>query len=118
VAFATKPELARTMIERAVKAGIPFSWVTADEVYGGNPKLRRRLDPSCAKPACPQTPPCPGGAAAPSATSSPEACAEPPAGHDDLPVGGDQVDVVLAGGTVLQNKLRSHASPFDRVPDL
>jgi SRSO17 transposase len=44
VAFATKPELARTMIERAVKAGIPFSWVTADEVYGGNPKLRRWLE--------------------------------------------------------------------------
>ncbi len=38
--FATKPELARTMVERAVEAGSPFSWLTADEVYGGNPKLR------------------------------------------------------------------------------
>ena len=36
VAFATKPELARKMIGRAVEAGIPFSWVTADEAYGGN----------------------------------------------------------------------------------
>jgi SRSO17 transposase len=31
VAFATKPELARRMIERAVKAGVPFAWVAADE---------------------------------------------------------------------------------------
>lgn len=44
VAFATKPELARTMIGRAVAAGIPFSWVTADEAYGGNPKLRTWLE--------------------------------------------------------------------------
>jgi SRSO17 transposase len=41
--FATKPELARKMIERAVAAKIPFSWVTADEAYGGNPKLRTWL---------------------------------------------------------------------------
>jgi SRSO17 transposase len=44
VAFATKPELARKMIERAHDAGIPFSWVTADEAYGGNPKLRAWLE--------------------------------------------------------------------------
>ena len=44
VAFATKPELARKMIERAVKAGVPFSWVAGDEVYGGNPKLREWLE--------------------------------------------------------------------------
>jgi SRSO17 transposase len=43
VQFATKPELGRTMVERVVEAGIPFSWVTADEVYGGNPKLRTWL---------------------------------------------------------------------------
>jgi SRSO17 transposase len=42
--FATKPELARKMIERAVKAGVPFSWVAGDEVYGGNPKLRGWLE--------------------------------------------------------------------------
>ena len=44
VAFATKPELARQMIERAVKAEVPFGWVAGDEVYGGNPKLRQWLE--------------------------------------------------------------------------
>jgi SRSO17 transposase len=44
VAFATKPELARRMIERAIKAGVPFAWVAGDEVYGGNPKLRSWLE--------------------------------------------------------------------------
>jgi SRSO17 transposase len=42
--FATKPELAWTMIARAREAGIPFAWVAGDEVYGGNPKLRARLE--------------------------------------------------------------------------
>src|SRR5215207_5171325 len=32
--FATKPQLARAMIERAVAAGVPFAWVAADSVYG------------------------------------------------------------------------------------
>jgi SRSO17 transposase len=44
VQFATKPELAWTMIERAVEAGIPFAWVAGDEVYGGNPGLRGKLE--------------------------------------------------------------------------
>jgi SRSO17 transposase len=44
VAFATKPELARQMIGRAVKAGVPFAWFAADEVYGQNPKLRAWLE--------------------------------------------------------------------------
>jgi SRSO17 transposase len=44
VAFATKPQLARQMIERAVKTGVPFAWVAGDEVYGGNPKLREWLE--------------------------------------------------------------------------
>lgn len=38
--FATKPQLARIMIERARAAGIPFGWVAADELYGDNPGLR------------------------------------------------------------------------------
>jgi SRSO17 transposase len=42
--FATKPELARTMIGRARDAGVPFAWVTADEAYGGNPALREWLE--------------------------------------------------------------------------
>jgi SRSO17 transposase len=44
VAFATKPELARKMLERAVAAGVPFSWFTADEAYGQNPGLRDWLE--------------------------------------------------------------------------
>jgi SRSO17 transposase len=42
--FATKPELARRRIERALKAGAPWNWVAADEVYGNNSKLRRWLE--------------------------------------------------------------------------
>jgi len=34
VGFATKPSLARRMIERAMTAGVPFTWVAADTVYG------------------------------------------------------------------------------------
>ncbi|WP_449657850.1 IS701 family transposase [Streptomyces lancefieldiae] len=40
VAFRTKPALARTMLERAVAAKVPFRWVTGDEVYGQDPLLR------------------------------------------------------------------------------
>src|SRR5512144_834691 len=32
--FATKPQLARAMIARAIAAGVPFRWVAADSVYG------------------------------------------------------------------------------------
>ena len=34
VSFATKPQLARAMIERAIAADVPFAWVAADSVYG------------------------------------------------------------------------------------
>jgi SRSO17 transposase len=34
VAFATKPQLAAGMIERALAASVPFHWVAADTVYG------------------------------------------------------------------------------------
>ena len=34
VGFATKPALALSMIERAMAADVPFSWVAADSVYG------------------------------------------------------------------------------------
>jgi SRSO17 transposase len=34
VSFATKPRIAVEMIGRAIEAGVPFAWVTADSVYG------------------------------------------------------------------------------------
>ena len=37
VAFRTKPQLARRMLERALESGVPFGWVTGDEVYGNEP---------------------------------------------------------------------------------
>src|SRR5258707_4345676 len=39
-AFATKPELARRMLERLRAAGLPAAWVTGDTVYGGRGPLR------------------------------------------------------------------------------
>src|SRR5215212_3683313 len=44
VGFATKPELARVMLQRALDAGVPAGWVTADEVYGNSPVLRGWLE--------------------------------------------------------------------------
>jgi SRSO17 transposase len=44
VGFATKPEQARMMLERALAAGVPFGWFTADEFYGQNPGLRQWLE--------------------------------------------------------------------------
>lgn len=40
VAFATKIVLARRMIDRAVAAGMPAKWVTADAVYGSDSHFR------------------------------------------------------------------------------
>ena len=48
VAFRTKPQLARRMLERALESGVPFGWVTGDEVYGNDRNLRlerRRRSP-------------------------------------------------------------------------
>lgn len=43
-AFATKPQLARKMLERAFRAGVLAAWVTGDEVYGNDGNLRRWLE--------------------------------------------------------------------------
>jgi SRSO17 transposase len=44
VEFATKPELAMRMLGRAIDAGVPAGWVTADEVYGQHFGLRMMLE--------------------------------------------------------------------------
>ena len=44
VGFRTKPQLAQMMLERAVESGIPFGWVTGDEVYGSDRNLRLWLE--------------------------------------------------------------------------
>jgi SRSO17 transposase len=41
--FATKPALARALIDRAVAAEVPAAWVTGDEVYGAHPGLRAAI---------------------------------------------------------------------------
>lgn len=43
VAFATKPKLGLTMLARALDAGLPARWVTADEAYGSDGKFRAWL---------------------------------------------------------------------------
>src|SRR4051812_30782479 len=44
VAFTTKPKLGAAMLERALDAGVPCSWVTGDSVYGADRTLRRRIE--------------------------------------------------------------------------
>ncbi len=44
ITFATKPELAKRMVQRAQEAGLPICWVVADTVYGHSPDLRLFLE--------------------------------------------------------------------------
>jgi SRSO17 transposase len=44
VAFATKPAQAQAMLERALDAGVPAAWVTADSIYGDVKYLRVWLE--------------------------------------------------------------------------
>jgi SRSO17 transposase len=44
VGFQTKPQLAQQLLARALDAGVPAGWVTADEVYGGDARLRAFLE--------------------------------------------------------------------------
>lgn len=43
-AFATKPALAAEMIDAALDTGLPTRWVSGDEVYGQDPRLRALLE--------------------------------------------------------------------------
>ncbi|MEN9938751.1 MAG: transposase [Chloroflexota bacterium] len=42
--FATKPALARQMLERTRASGVPFAWVSGDSVYGDDRGLRQWLE--------------------------------------------------------------------------
>jgi SRSO17 transposase len=42
--FATKPELARAMVLRALDSALPIAWVTADAAYGQERGFRRMLE--------------------------------------------------------------------------
>src|SRR5258708_3141402 len=44
VTFATKPQLARRMLERALAAGVPAAWVTGASIYGGDRRRRVWLE--------------------------------------------------------------------------
>ncbi|WP_326645176.1 IS701 family transposase [Nonomuraea fuscirosea] len=44
IAFATKPALATAMMLAALEAGVPAHWLTGDEVYGQDPRLRAALE--------------------------------------------------------------------------
>lgn len=44
VTFATRPRQVQAMIQRALDAGVPFSWFVADEEFGQNPGLREFLE--------------------------------------------------------------------------
>jgi hypothetical protein len=77
VTFATKPQLARRMIERAAGAAVPFAWVAGDEVYGATgrcaPGWKPGASPTCSRsPAITGSPPGPGTPSAP--ISWPPAC--------------------------------------------
>ncbi|WP_457664467.1 transposase, partial [Streptomyces caniscabiei] len=42
--FATKPELARAIVRRALDSVLPIAWVTADAAYGQEWHFRRMLE--------------------------------------------------------------------------
>jgi len=44
VDFATKPEIARTMLKRAFAAGVPCAFVTSDSIYDSDYRLRRTIE--------------------------------------------------------------------------
>jgi SRSO17 transposase len=55
VTFATKGELARKMLKRALEVGVPAAWVTASKVYGEGEELQRWLEAQGRSYMLPQT---------------------------------------------------------------
>ncbi len=47
VEFRIKPQIGRGMLQRAFDAGVTAGWTLADEVYGGDYKLRSALEERC-----------------------------------------------------------------------
>lgn len=83
VAFATKPRLGLTLLQRALAAGVPFAWVAGGSVHGADHRPRRLIErhgrghvlavtgaqrlglkPVAAPPVPPGTGPCRDGAGA------------------------------------------------------
>jgi SRSO17 transposase len=97
--FATKPELAWRMVERACDAGAPFGWFTGDEVYGGNGKLRGswKAPRSATCWRCPATITCPLPPGTPSALmTSPPGCPAGP-GSGCRPAGAQRDSATTTG---------------------
>ena len=44
IQFQTKPQMALEMIQEAAKAGVPFSWITGDSIYGDFRDIRIWLE--------------------------------------------------------------------------
>ncbi len=44
ISFQTKSQLTHGMLQRTLESGVPFGWVTGDEVYGGDRRLRTWLE--------------------------------------------------------------------------
>ena len=64
IAFATKPHLARAMVERAIAAGVSFAWVVGDSIYGVSAVEMARAGPARAmcSASAPPASSTPGGA--------------------------------------------------------
>lgn len=47
--FRTKPEIGRQMLKRALDGRVPATWVFADEIYGGDERLRSCVESRCCR---------------------------------------------------------------------
>ncbi|WP_433132567.1 IS701 family transposase [Micromonospora sp. CA-240977] len=74
VEFATKPALGLRMIERAITAGLPAKWVTADEATGRT----RSSGPGCSSRASATSSPCPATSGSRPRPATPVRTSSPP----------------------------------------